>query len=321
MSGRRGGIVASIVTALGAFAGVGAPLTAAAAPLVSDPAELLAAEREWAAIVAERPRHPACQTVSTASTPRSSAIRDDRCREPIGSVSRSTPHPGVSDLAEQAVMTQQRHLNRLFEGYGIAPLDLDGDPGPVTRQRLCAFRFATGLPVSTDAMAPGSDEEATLFATTELAIPDSSATTTSRWILIEQRCQIMFVGAGADHLQFVFPTSTGKQPFPTRFQDRTRAYRYNPASHNGGWHDSLTYPAASDNPRNGNMYRPLYFDGGQAIHGANSVPRSPASHGCARLRTWHQDDLLAWLGLADAGPTRSRDRINVTVTVQGSWQG
>ena len=37
------------------------------------------------------------------------------------------------------------------------------------------------------------------------------------------------------------------------------------------------------------MYKPLYFDNGQAIHGANTVPTSPASHGCARLRVHDQE--------------------------------
>lgn len=310
MSGRRRSITAGAVVVVAAVAGLGMPAVAAPDPLPVVDRSSSGSGRT----VAERDRLPTCDP----AFPR--AVRDEHCPT-FAIAARTTPHPGVTDLAEQAVRTQQRHLNRLFEGYGIAELDLDGDPGPVTRQRLCAFRLAAGLPVTTDPMEPGSEEEAALFASTELTIPDSPATTTSRWILIDQRCQIMFVGAGDEHLQFVFPTSTGKQPFPTRFQDRTRAYRYNPASHNGGWHNSLTYPAADDNPRNGNMYRPLYFDGGQAIHGANSVPRSPASHGCARLRTWHQDDLLAWLGLGDAGATSSRDRIDVTVTVQGTWQG
>ncbi len=47
------------------------------------------------------------------------------------------------------------------------------------------------------------------------------------------------------------------------------------------------------------MYKPIYFDGGQAIHGANTVPTSPQSHGVRRLRLEHQDVLIAWLGLGD----------------------
>ena len=33
----------------------------------------------------------------------------------------------------------------------------------------------------------------------------------------------------------------------------------------------------------GRLYNPLYFDGGIAIHGSQSVPASPASHGCVRI--------------------------------------
>ncbi|MDQ6798113.1 MAG: L,D-transpeptidase family protein [Actinomycetota bacterium] len=33
----------------------------------------------------------------------------------------------------------------------------------------------------------------------------------------------------------------------------------------------------------GSLYNPSYFDGGIAIHGATSVPASPASHGCVRI--------------------------------------
>ena len=103
--------------------------------------------------------------------------------------------------------------------------------------------------------------------------------------------------------------------FETRDQTRSRVFKFDPALNNGGWHDSLTYPAAEDNPLNGNMYKPLYFDRGQAIHGANNVPTSPQSHGCARLRVEHIDMLLAWLGLADAsGPVGNRDRINLPST-------
>jgi peptidoglycan hydrolase-like protein with peptidoglycan-binding domain len=33
----------------------------------------------------------------------------------------------------------------------------------------------------------------------------------------------------------------------------------------------------------GELYNPLYFNGGIALHGSNSVPTHPASHGCVRL--------------------------------------
>jgi lipoprotein-anchoring transpeptidase ErfK/SrfK len=98
-------------------------------------------------------------------------------------------------------------------------------------------------------------------------------------------------------------------------------FRYDPATANNGWHDSTQYPAASDNPLNGNMYKPLYFDNGQAIHGANTVPTSPASHGCARLHVGDQNTLINWLGLGDqrAQIWNDRGRIGLTVTIQGRY--
>ena len=33
----------------------------------------------------------------------------------------------------------------------------------------------------------------------------------------------------------------------------------------------------------GDLYNPLYFNGGIAFHGAYSVPGYPASHGCVRI--------------------------------------
>ncbi len=228
-------------------------------------------------------------------------------------------------LAEEAtrrnVEMQQAHLNVLFDGYGIPPLVVDGISGPVTRQRLCAARVAFGVPISTADMETGSDEEATILASDTLPVPFTSSVLSERWILIDQTCQIMFVGEGTDELVHVFPTSTGEPGHETRDQDRSRAFRYDPALHNDGWHNSTDFPVAEDDPLSGNMYRPLYFDRGQAIHGANNVPTSPQSKGCARLRVEHQDLLIAWLELDGlGGATYDKSRIGVTVNVQGAYE-
>ena len=219
-----------------------------------------------------------------------------------------------------AVAAQQVKLNELFAGFGPRELLVDGVSGSVTRQRLCAARLSLGLPVTLTDMEPGSDEENQLMAAEKLELPFTSSLNSERWILIDRTCQMMFVGTGAERLDFVLQTSTGEIFHETRDQDRTRMYRFDPALDNDGWHNSTDFPVENDNPLNGNMYKPLYFDGGQAIHGANNVPTTPQSKGCARLRPSDQDALIAWLGLADAdGPTNSADRINVTVNVQGEY--
>jgi lipoprotein-anchoring transpeptidase ErfK/SrfK len=52
-----------------------------------------------------------------------------------------------------------------------------------------------------------------------------------------------------------------------------------------GWHRSYL----------GLMYRPAYFDGPYAIHGAANVPPYPASHGCIRVTTASMDAIYGKL--------------------------
>lgn len=236
--------------------------------------------------------------------------------------SERAPNQALADAERRAaVIRQQEKLNELFAGSGMRELLVDGISGPVTRQRLCAARVALGIDVNRNDMAAGSEEEELLFATDALRQPFTTALLSERWILIDRTCQVMFTGEGDIGITNIFSTSTGEHGYETRDQDRTRAYRFDPALDNGGWHNSTTFPVPEDNPLNGNMYKPLYFDGGQAIHGSNNVPTTPQSKGCARLRVSDMETLIAWLGLNGVqGPTYSSRLINVTVNVQGAYE-
>ena len=230
---------------------------------------------------------------------------------------------GVSLAAPtaNAVMRQQSRLNELFSDTSMPDLLVDGISGPLTRQMLCAARMGLDLPVHNLDMPEGSDEEAELFDATSLSIPDGAATWARRWILIDKTCQVVYTGEGTNKVVDVFPTSTGEAGFETRDVLANEAFRYDPALQNDGWHDSRTFPVEVDTPLNGNMYKPLYFNSGQAIHGANYVPPEPRSKGCARLFPWHQDRLLRWLGLdSRTQATWNPSQIGVTVTVQGDYR-
>lgn len=39
----------------------------------------------------------------------------------------------------------------------------------------------------------------------------------------------------------------------------------------------------------GRLYRPMFYDGNYAVHGSESIPPEPASHGCARVSTAAMD--------------------------------
>lgn len=229
---------------------------------------------------------------------------------------------GASRLAPPpaAVRRQQEHLNELFSPYRFAELVVDGDSGPLTRQLLCAARMGLGLTVTGAHMPESSADEAALFAATSLSIPEGAATSSDQWILIDNTCQVLFIGEG-EELVNVYPTSTGSPGFETRRAQAVEAFRFDPALANDGWHDSSRFPTEVDDPRNGNMYKPIYFSNGQAIHGANYVPPDPQSKGCARTFPHHQDELIAWLGLEDiTEATWQRELIGVTVTVQGDFR-
>lgn len=49
----------------------------------------------------------------------------------------------------------------------------------------------------------------------------------------------------------------------------------------------------------GNLYNPNYFVGGVAIHGSNSIPVFPASHGCVRIPRFADKEFieLVWVGM------------------------
>ena len=234
----------------------------------------------------------------------------------IDDISGETRTGDSDEVVDPVVAAQQRKINELFAGRGMPELAVDGVAGPLTRQQLCAIRSLFGLPVSRAEMAPGSAEEQALMTTA--ALPTYTGVP-ERWVMIDKTCQIMFVGDSTS-IVFIFPTSTGEPGYETRDQDGVAAFRFNPAIDNAGWHDSTHFPAAEDNPLNGNMYKPLYFDNGQAIHGSYNVPPEPLSKGCARLLVEHQDTLLAWLGLLDAPePVWDDDRINLIVHVRGQY--
>mgnify|MGYP006174600229 CR=1 FL=1 len=43
----------------------------------------------------------------------------------------------------------------------------------------------------------------------------------------------------------------------------------------------------------GSLYNPIYFNGGIAVHGSNSIPNYPASHGCVRMAPGDVIDLYS----------------------------
>jgi hypothetical protein len=116
---------------------------------------------------------------------------------------------------------------------------------------------------------------------------------------IKKACQ---VGVAVENgiVKYIMPVSTGQTGYATR-ENSFAATKYLSGSGDearlGGWHDSSHFPSESGN---GNMYLPIYFSGGQAIHGSSSMGEtsfltSAASKGCVRTRISDQRKLVQWV--------------------------
>lgn len=259
---------------------------------------------------------PTTVPTTVAETPPPNEVK------PTATTTTVAPPPPETVPTElpSGVSAQQTQLNNLLTPYGFPALETDGLSGPLTEQALCAARVALSLSVSRADMEPGSEEERALMSASELPVPSAPAVGSPKWGLVDQTCQVMFLGEGEGSLSYVFQVSTGEPEFATR-NDTKSAHRYDPAVDNNGWHNSADYPASQDNPLNGNMYLPVYINGNQAIHGANNVPLEPASHGCVRMHLGNQDTMIDWLGIGHIQEeTWDLSRhVNFRVTTQGSY--
>jgi peptidoglycan hydrolase-like protein with peptidoglycan-binding domain len=163
----------------------------------------------------------------------------------------------------------------------------DGTYGQLTRQAVMAFQKAQGL--GRDGVAG----PATLAALPTAARPVPREAGGAH-LEIDLDRQILLVVADGQ-ARWVLNTSTGSG----------EAY----AAPGGGSavastpRGSFTIERQIDGLREaplGTLYRPKYFHGGIAIHGAGQIPAHPASHGCARV-TNSAMDLLWSSGVASLG--------------------
>lgn len=92
----------------------------------------------------------------------------------------------------------------------------------------------------------------------------------------------------------VYNTSTGNGEWFTLNGRRQRA-----VTPKGSWKVYSTWSDGWQQGPLGNMWRPMYYSKGWAVHGSTSIPTYPASHGCSRLSTGAMDRLWqkGWMAL------------------------
>ena len=201
------------------------------------------------------------------------------------------PNPRPSDDGKlrrgdkgDEVVALQRRLTELGYWNGTA----DGSFGLLTQQAVYALQKAAGL--GRDGVVGARTRRAL-----ESGVRPAARSDSGRVVEIDRKRQLLMLVDDGEVTQ-VFNTSTGSYE---RYEHDGRTYladtpagRFTVSRQIDGWRDAPL----------GLLWRPKYFNGGIAVHGAHSVPPYPASHGCARLTV----AAMNWIWNADRMPVRSK---------------
>ena len=152
-----------------------------------------------------------------------------------------------------------KSLQRTLRANGYWHSGSDGVFGQTTEQAVMAVQKVRGLG------RDGVCGPQTWAAVDSLSRPRARTTSGNIMELDLTRQVVIFVVSG--RVKWVFNTSTGKSGWRTP-RGRFTFFRQVNGSDSGPY---------------GSLWRPKYFNGGIAIHGAKSIPGYAASHGCARL--------------------------------------
>lgn len=178
------------------------------------------------------------------------------------------------------VLAMQRALSDL--GYWLG--EPDGTWGSLTTQAVYAVQKAAGL---------GRDGVA--GPQTRKAIADGirpSSRSGGNGVEIDLERQLLLIVRDGS-VRTILNTSTGSnKPYTEVFEGRTYT---GPSVTPRGTFSVFRQVDREDKGPLGSLWRPKYFNGGIAVHGAAAIPPYPASHGCARLSNaamnmiWSQD--------------------------------
>jgi hypothetical protein len=194
---------------------------------------------------------------------------------PLTAVGRGTPREVISAIQER------------LDALGFWVPDYDGSFGPVTSQAVLAFQKYLGLPLS------GQVDDLTALALNMDGLRAAGQSTSGDRMEVDLSKQLLYLIRGGKTVSTV-NTSTGSGAFydePNQKDGgRIAGTAITPVGHfrvfrefSDGWEPGQL----------GDLYRPKYFTGGVAVHGAPRIPSVPASHGCVRVTTTFMDFVWA----------------------------
>jgi peptidoglycan hydrolase-like protein with peptidoglycan-binding domain len=266
--------------------------TTSAATIASTTTTTIAPTTTRATTTTTRPE-PSTTATTTGITLPSNKVAIGSAAAPIVAVGQ-----GGGDATAQL---QQRLLDLGFWLSGA-----DGSYGLTTQQAVMAFQKYKGLPAS------GSVDQATADALTNETYRAHGLADAGDLVEIDKTRQVLFLVNGGK-VVWAFNTSTANGEEFTEADQNTPGetitdvavtpdgmWAFEREREEGWWKGDL-----------GEIYRPKYFVGGVAVHGSNSIPNYPASHGCVRVSVPAMD--FIW----DTGMMP----LTLPVWVHGEWNG
>ena len=216
-------------------------------------------------------------TTTEASTTTTTVPATTTTTIPVNIIAVPEADPPIVGVGTGNGPETQRAQERLLE-LGFWLQSANGDYGLTTTQAVMAFQKYYGL--VTDGVL-GDETAAMMTAVTERPHGRADAGTL---VEIDKGLQLLFFVIDGKS-EWVLNTSTGSEkPYDEPDKNSPGERQVGDSITRNGLHD--VYRERAEGWWEGDLgeiYRPKYFTGGIAVHGSNSVPDYPASHGCVRV--------------------------------------
>jgi peptidoglycan hydrolase-like protein with peptidoglycan-binding domain len=202
----------------------------------------------------------------------------------------------LAPLRSGAVGEEVKVLQNRLLDLGFWLDTADGEYGWLTSQAIMAFQKTYGGVF--ELKPTGRADEKTIAAMTLIDTRVQGTLTEGDLIEVDKGRQVLFVIRGGKTL-WAFNTSTGSdKPYTEVNQKEGGTIQGDAKTPEGEFKVYNEYTKGWEKGQLGELYRPKYFKGGVAVHGSNSIPEYPASHGCVRLTTTAMD----WIWTNDIMP-------------------
>ncbi|WP_231619080.1 L,D-transpeptidase family protein [Nonomuraea sp. SBT364] len=183
-------------------------------------------------------------------------------------------------------------LQKRLKELGYRPGKIDGRYGGGTLAAVWAFQKVNGIkPTSTVGKATWSaleTPEAPKILARNGKPTRAEVNLTSQILVLYVRGEVKLISHISSGSGVPYCETSVWQGKEQRFcgSATTPTGTYKTTWRRDGWHKSYL----------GQLYNPIFFNGGIAFHGALSVPLQPASHGCVRLPMNVAEELPGLLG-------------------------